>query len=45
MSLQRFVPTPRFDDYRESFKDCYALERSDAGIILPAPTRRTAPSS
>jgi enoyl-CoA hydratase/carnithine racemase len=34
MSLQRFVPTPKFDDYRESFKDCYALERSDDGVIL-----------
>ena len=34
MSLQRFVATPRFDDYRESFKDNYALEHSDDGVIL-----------
>jgi enoyl-CoA hydratase/carnithine racemase len=34
MSLQRFVPTPKFEDYREVFKDNYTLERSKDGIIL-----------
>ena len=34
MSLQPFVPTPRFDEYKERFKDHYVLERRDDGVIL-----------
>lgn len=34
MSLQKFVPTPEFEDYREAFKDFFALERRDDGVIL-----------
>ena len=34
MSLQRFLPTPRFDEYRELFKDHFRLERRDDGVIL-----------
>lgn len=34
MSLQEFVPTPQFADYRESFKDFFDLERTVDGIII-----------
>jgi len=34
MSLQEFLPTPRFDEYKEFFKDFYALERRDDGVLL-----------
>lgn len=34
MSLQDFVPTPRFTDYRETFRDFFAMERRDDGVIL-----------
>ena len=34
MSLQNFVHTPAFEEYRETFKDHYTLERSDDGIIV-----------
>jgi len=34
MSLQDFVPTPRFTDYRETFTDFFAMERRDDGVIL-----------
>ncbi len=34
MSLQEFVPTPRFDEYREVFKDFYKMERRDDGVLL-----------
>jgi enoyl-CoA hydratase/carnithine racemase len=34
MSLQEFVPTPQFDEYRETFKDFFAMERRDDGVIL-----------
>ena len=33
MSLQRFIPTPEFEDYKEVFKDNYKLSRSDNGVI------------
>lgn len=36
MSLQDFVPTPRFEDYRETFKDFYRMERRDDGVLLVA---------
>ncbi|MFG2422716.1 enoyl-CoA hydratase/isomerase family protein [Streptomyces sp. NPDC048448] len=34
MSLQEFVPTPRFDEYREVFKDFFNMERRDDGVLL-----------
>ena len=34
MSLQEFVPTPRFDEYREVFKEFYKMERRDDGVLL-----------
>ena len=34
MSLVDFVPDPDFEDYRETFKDFYKLERRDDGVIL-----------
>jgi enoyl-CoA hydratase/carnithine racemase len=34
MSLQPFIPTPKFDDYKERFKDHYVLERRADGVIL-----------
>jgi len=34
MSLQKFIATPKFDDYKEQFKDFYRLERRADGVIL-----------
>ena len=34
MSLQEFVETPKFEDYKERFKDHYRLERRSDGVIL-----------
>lgn len=34
MSLQEFVPTPRFDEYREVFRDFFTMERRDDGVLL-----------
>ncbi len=34
MSLTKFVPTPKFEEYRERFKDCYKMERRKDGVIL-----------
>lgn len=34
MSLQQFVPTPKFEEYKERFKDHYHLERRADGVIL-----------
>ena len=34
MSLQKFVPTPKFEDYREQFKDFYKMERREDGVLL-----------
>jgi len=34
VSLQEFVPTPRFDEYREVFKEFYKMERRDDGVLL-----------
>ncbi len=36
MSLQEFVATPRFEEYRETFKDFYRMERRDDGVLLVA---------
>ncbi len=34
MSLQEFIPTPKFEDYREVFKDFFKLERREDGVLL-----------
>ena len=34
MSLQKFVPTPKFEEYKERFKDFYKLERRSDGVLL-----------
>ena len=34
MSLQRFVPTPKFEEYKERFKDFYEMERRADGVLL-----------
>lgn len=34
MSLQGFLPTPKFHDYQEFFKDFYKLERRADGVLL-----------
>ena len=36
MSLQEFVPTPRFEEYSEAFKDFYRMERREDGVLLVA---------
>src|SRR6201988_4192454 len=39
MSLTSFVPTPKFEEYKERFKEHYKLERRADGVILvQAPT-------
>ncbi|GAA4332057.1 enoyl-CoA hydratase/isomerase family protein [Pigmentiphaga soli] len=34
MSLQNFLPTPEFEEYKEFFKDFYKMERREDGVIL-----------
>lgn len=34
MSLQEFLPTPRFEEYKELFKNHFNLERRADGVIL-----------
>src|SRR5277367_3008392 len=34
MSQQQFIPTPKFEEYKERFKDFYKMERRDDGVIL-----------
>jgi enoyl-CoA hydratase/carnithine racemase len=34
MSLQKFLPTPKFDEYQDLFKDHFKLERRANGVIL-----------
>lgn len=34
MSLSPFVPTPRFDEYREKFKEHFRLDRRADGVLL-----------
>lgn len=34
MSLQEFLPTPKFDVYREHFKDFFLLDRRADGVLL-----------
>jgi len=34
MSLQEFVPPPRFEDYSQAFKDFFHMERRDDGVLL-----------
>lgn len=34
MSLQEFVPTPRFEEYSERFKDFFTMTRREDGVLL-----------
>ena len=34
MSLVDFVATPKFEEYKERFKQHYKLERREDGVIL-----------
>ncbi|HEU4849308.1 MAG TPA: enoyl-CoA hydratase/isomerase family protein [Terrimesophilobacter sp.] len=34
MSLQEFIPTPKFDEYKETFKDFFELTRREDGVLL-----------
>ena len=34
MSLQEFLPTPKFDEYREFFADFFTMSRRDDGVLL-----------
>jgi enoyl-CoA hydratase/carnithine racemase len=34
MSFVDFIPTPDFDEYRETFKENYKMERSDDGVLV-----------
>ena len=34
MSLVGFVPTPKFEDYKEAFKEHFLMERSHDGVIM-----------
>ena len=34
MSLTPFIATPKFEDYKERFKNHYKLERRADGVIL-----------
>ena len=34
MSLVKFIADPKFEDYKETFKDNYKLERREDGVIL-----------
>jgi enoyl-CoA hydratase/carnithine racemase len=34
MSLQQFVPTPRFEEYKARFKDFFKLERRADGVVF-----------
>jgi hypothetical protein len=34
VSLQEFLPTPKFADYQAQFKDFFALSRRADGVIL-----------
>jgi enoyl-CoA hydratase/carnithine racemase len=38
MSLQQFVPTPKFEEYRETFADFFHLEREDGVLVAEAHT-------
>jgi hypothetical protein len=34
MSQQQFIPTPKFEEYKERFKDFYKMQRRGDGVIL-----------
>lgn len=34
MSIQKFIPTPQFDEYKEIFKDHFKLDRRADGVLL-----------
>lgn len=34
MSLQEFLPAPKFEEYREQFQDSFVLDRREDGVLL-----------
>src|SRR5450759_3056235 len=34
MSLQEFIPTPQFEDYRVAFQNFFHLDRREDGVLL-----------
>ena len=34
MSQQQFIPTPKFEEYKERFKQFYKMQRRADGVIL-----------
>ncbi|HKP09006.1 MAG TPA: enoyl-CoA hydratase/isomerase family protein [Microbacterium sp.] len=34
MSIQEFLPTPKFDEYKEFFKDFFKMTRREDGVLL-----------
>src|SRR6201992_4447162 len=34
MSLQEFVPTPKFEEYSERFRDFFTMTRREDGVLL-----------
>lgn len=34
MSQQQFIPTPKFEEYKERFKHFYKMQRRADGVIL-----------
>ena len=34
MSQQQFIPTPKFEEYKDRFKDFYKMQRRADGVIL-----------
>ncbi len=44
MSLQPFVQTPQFEDYRERFKDHFSMQRRDDGVLLVQAHTRGGPT-
>ena len=45
MSQQQFIPTPKFEEYKELFKDFYKMQRRADGVILWKRTPKAARSS
>jgi len=43
LSLQEFVPTPRFEEYRETFAEFFRLDRREDGVLLAQAHTRGGP--
>ena len=45
MSQQQFIPNPKFEEYKERFKDFYKMQRRADGVILVEAHTNGGPSS